>query len=153
MTKKEKIDLIVDIYEILKEILIRENQIGPAEFLWIVSLSKTNKILSIEGDEVSTEASQETRILPKDVFRIAILKEADRIIIVHSHATGKVEPSQKELDITNQMIQVGKIVNIELLDHLIINEKEFYSFESHGLMEKLKKSKKWVPPSLDGIED
>lgn len=150
MTKIEKIDL-EDIYEVLKEILIRENQIAPADFLWIISLSKTNQILSIE--ELSTEASQENRILPKDVFRIAILKEAFRIIMVHSHATRKLQPSEKEMDITAQMIQSGKIVNIELVDHLIINEDEFFSFERHGLMDKLKKNKKWLLPSLNGFKD
>jgi DNA repair protein RadC len=147
---QSKIDLLEDIYEILREILIRENQIGPDEFVWIVSLSKSNTILSIE--EIGTD-SQDTRILPQEVFRIAILKEAHNIIMVHAHISGKLEPSQKELDITDQMIQVGKIVNIELIDHLIINEEEFFSFERHGLIEKLKKSKKWAPPSLNGIED
>jgi DNA repair protein RadC len=43
------------------------------------------------------------------------------------------------------MIQVGNIVNVQVIDHLIISEKHYYSFDDHGLMEKLRESKKWVP--------
>lgn len=145
-----KIDLIDDIYEILQEMLIRENKIGPDEFVWIVSLSKSNAIETIE--EIGTDCKG-TRIPPQEVFRFALLKEAYKIILVHAHPSGTLEPSQYELDITDQMLQVGKIVNIELLDHLIINEEKFFSFARSGLMEKLGKSKKWAPPPKDGIED
>jgi DNA repair protein RadC len=43
------------------------------------------------------------------------------------------------------MIQVGNIVNVQVIDHLIISEEHYYSFDDHGLMEKLRESKKWVP--------
>jgi DNA repair protein RadC len=47
------------------------------------------------------------------------------------------------------MIQVGNIVNVKVIDHLIISEKDYYSFKRHGLIEQLLKSRKWVPQYME----
>ncbi|UCH96577.1 MAG: DNA repair protein, partial [Candidatus Aminicenantes bacterium] len=57
--------------------------------------------------------------------------------------------SSDDLDTTDRMIQVGNIVDLKVIDHLIINEKYFYSFEDEGLMDELRESKKWVPGYLE----
>jgi DNA repair protein RadC len=125
---------IDEIYDIIKEILIRENEIGPVvDFVWIVSLSDNNTILSIE--EVSEEICRENKILPQHVFRIALMKEAKKIIMAHYHSSGKLEPTENELNITGQMIKAGEIINVQVLDHLLVNEKEYFSFKKNGLMD------------------
>ena len=53
-------------------------------------------------------------------------------------------PSPEDLDVTDRMYQVGKFLKVPLLDHLVINEKKFFSFEEAGTLERLKKSKKYV---------
>ena len=79
------------------------------------------------------------------VFRIAIQKGAVKIIMIHNHPSGDLFPSPKDRDITDRMIQVGIIVNVEVIDHMIISLQDYYSFDDHKLMKELRESKKWVP--------
>ncbi len=69
--------------------------------------------------------------------------------MVHNHPHGELEPSEGDKDVTDRMIQVGNIVNVEVLDHLIITELYYYSFKDDGLMEELRKSTKWVPTFIE----
>jgi len=132
------------VFKVMKQILMRENEIErDQEHVWIVCLAANNKILNIEL--ISLGAIDEAIIKPMQVFRIAILKGAVKLIMIHNHPTGELVPTLTDQDITDRMIQVGNIVNVQVIDHLIISEKHYYSFDDHGLMEKLRESKKWVP--------
>ena len=55
-------------------------------------------------------------------------------------------PSDADRDLTDRLIQVGRILNIPVFDHLIITIRQYLSFEAEGLMEELRRSLKWVPP-------
>lgn len=146
--QKIKIQNSTGVYRIMKEILMRENFIErDHEHVWVICLAPNNKILNIEL--VSLGAISETVLQPMQVFRFAILKGAVKLIMVHNHPDGELEPSEADKDITDRMIQVGNIVNVELLDHLIITELYFYSFKDEGLMEELRKSTKWVPTFVE----
>ncbi|WP_246173972.1 JAB domain-containing protein [Paraburkholderia hayleyella] len=82
---------------------------------------------------------------PMNVYRIAVMKTASRVIVVHNHPSGRLDPSEADLDVTDRLIQVGHILNIELLDHLIITPVAYLGFRQEGLMDELKKSLKYVP--------
>jgi DNA repair protein RadC len=77
------------------------------------------------------------------------MKGAIKLIIVHNHPDGELQPSEEDLDVTDRMIQVGNIVDVEVLDHLIITEEYFYSFDDHSLMKELRQSTKWVPTFIE----
>jgi DNA repair protein RadC len=127
---------------------MRENKIERShEHVWCVCLAPNNKILNIEL--VSLGAIDETVLKPMQVFRIALIKGAVRLILVHNHPDGELKPSEGDKDVTDRMIQVGNIVNVEVLDHLIITELYFYSFKDDGLMAELQKSTKWVPTFVE----
>jgi DNA repair protein RadC len=65
--------------------------------------------------------------------------------MVHNHPPDRMLiPSPEDLDVTDRMYQVGKFLKVPLIDHLVINEKKFFSFEEAGTLERLKKSKKYV---------
>jgi DNA repair protein RadC len=82
---------------------------------------------------------------PTEVFSFALQKQAKRIIMVHNHSNERMlTPSPDDLDATDRMYQVGKFLKLPLLDHLIINEKKYLSFEETGALERLSKSKKYV---------
>jgi DNA repair protein RadC len=133
-----------DLYPIMRKILMRETKIErELEHVWVVSLSVIHRIRVVEL--VSLGSLDQALLTPQQVFRIPLIKGAKSIILVHNHGGENLEPSGGDLDNTNLMIQVGQNQNIQVLDHLIINEKEFFSFERHGLMEQLQKSKKYVP--------
>ncbi|WP_267353812.1 JAB domain-containing protein [Gilliamella sp. B3482] len=82
---------------------------------------------------------------PMNVFRVAVMKNASRVILVHNHPSGSLTPSEADKDITDRLIQVGRILNINLIDHLIITPKSYISFRSTKLMDELEQSLKYVP--------
>nr|VFJ68362.1 MAG: DNA repair protein RadC [Candidatus Kentron sp. FW] len=73
-------------------------------------------------------------------------RHPDRQSLVHNHPAGEVKPSDADKDLTDHLIQVGRILNIHVADHLIIAPETFFSFEINGLMAELRESTKYVPP-------
>ena len=133
-----------DIYLIMKQILLRENKYGQnKEHFWVVGLNNDNKILYIEL--VSLGSVTMTIIKPNEVFRLAAQKLAVSVILVHNHPSGRLEPSEEDKDITDRLIQAAKIVDTEVIDHLIISTENHYSFVDTDLFAELQKSTKWVP--------
>lgn len=132
------------LFKVMRDILMREDYLERGhEHVWTCCLSPDSKLLNVEL--VSLGAINESNVKPMQVYRIAVQKGAVKIILVHNHCFDSVEPSKGDINITDRLYQSGRILDIELIDHLIINEKGFYSFEENGLMEELSKSLKYVP--------
>ena len=132
---------IEDIYGIIQEILKRENQIGKINHTWVIAISTSNDILTIEDLNQDENKVENTRLTPQKVFRIAIMKDAHGIIVVTYHTTGSLKPSKTDRDLTHQLIQAGDIIGIQIIDHLLVNEAHFFSFKENGLI---------APPSKNG---
>lgn len=127
------------VYKIMQQVLLRENKVRRnQEHFWVVGLDNKNKVLFIEL--IGLGAVNRVDAAPPDVFRMAIYKLAVRMILVHNHPSGEVEPSQADLDMTDRMLKVGKLIHIEVIDHLIISEERYVSFADEGIIAKLKKS-------------
>lgn len=145
LNKNEKIKILNsdDIYSVMQRILMRENKIDRnKEHFWIIGLAQNNRILYIEL--VSLGTVKATLIEPMEIFSIALQKRTVKIILVHNHPSKEVKPSEADTDITDRLIQVGKFLNVPVLDHLIISEKTYYSFADTGLITLLSESKKYV---------
>jgi len=70
-----------------------------------------------------------------DVFKLAILATSTGIILAHNHPSGDLTPSQEDRRVTDRMVEAGKILGIEVLDHVIIGEAEsFCSMKEKGCM-------------------
>jgi len=80
-----------------------------------------------------------------NVFRVAVMKNATRVITVHNHLSDRLLPSEVDKDITDRLIQVSRILNIQLIDHLIIKIETYVTFKGLWLMEELEKNLKYVP--------
>ncbi|MDN3672437.1 JAB domain-containing protein [Flavobacterium branchiarum] len=146
ITDKEKISVTTasDLYEIMQRILLRENKIdSEKEHFWMIGLNMANVILYIEL--VSMGSVKATVVEPMNVYRVAVLKGATSVIAVHNHPSGNMTASASDKDETDRLIQVGKILNINLLDHLIISTEKYMSFANIGLMAELEQSVKYVP--------
>lgn len=146
LTDKDKIKVNDpdDLYDIMQRILLRENKIDrEKEHFWIVGMNQALVILYIEL--VSMGSVRSTLVEPMNVFRVAILKGATRVIAVHNHPSGTMIPSEDDKQCTDRLIQVGKIIDIRVEDHMIISPKTYISFKTTGLMDELKKSIKFVP--------
>ena len=70
---------------------------------------------------------------PREVFKEAYLLSATSIICIHNHPSGNVNPSNNDIIITKQLKEVGKLLGINVLDHLIIGKNTYYSFNDNGL--------------------
>ena len=73
-----------------------------------------------------------TLVHPREVYRMAIKDNAAAIILTHNHPSGNPAPSIEDIEITNRMISAGKIIGIEVLDHVVIAKKGYYSFLEEG---------------------
>lgn len=83
---------------------------------------------------ISTGSINANIVHPREVFRPAILECAAAIIVVHNHPTGDPGPSQCDIDITRKLIDTGKMVGIELYDHVIIGNNKYLSMKEQGLI-------------------
>ena len=146
LTKHDKryIEGTDDVYSIMQRVLLRDNQIDQEkEHLWMIGMNQAGYILYIELIALGSYKSVDVE--PMNVFRVAVMKNASRVILVHNHPSGSLTPSDADKDITDRLIQVGRILNIDLIDHLIITPKTYISFRSTKLMDELEQSLKYVP--------
>ena len=71
---------------------------------------------------------------PREIFAEALKQNAASVILVHNHPSGDAEPSQTDLEITKRILEAGKIMGIDILDHVIITKTKFFSFKEKKLI-------------------
>jgi len=78
-----------------------------------------------------------TVVHPREVFKASILSNASAVLLIHNHPSGILEPSKEDIDLTERMVSAGKVLGIDVLDHLIIGTKEraYTSLRELGVME------------------
>jgi DNA repair protein RadC len=86
-------------------------------------------------DEVISIGSLTFNIVqPREVFRPAIEYGAAALILAHNHPSGEPEPSEDDLKVTRKIVEVGKLMEIDVLDHIIIGNDNYVSLRERGLM-------------------
>ena len=146
LAELEKIKLINsdDIFLIMQQILLREDKIDQdKEHFWVIGLTNVNRIQYIEL--VSIGSVNSTIVEPANVFRLAIQKNAVKIILIHNHPSYELKPSSEDKETTDRLIQVGAILNIDVIEHLIIGPKSYLSFCDTGFLEGLSQNSKFLP--------
>jgi DNA repair protein RadC len=87
-----------------------------------------NSRYQVVHDEVISVGSLTSNIVhPREVFQPAIERSAVAVIIAHNHPSGRLEPTQADLEVTQQLVVAGDVLGIELLDHLIITQSKYIS--------------------------
>lgn len=104
----------------------------PHEEFWILCLSRANKILY--KTQISKGGVSGTVADIKVIFKIAIEQLASALIVMHNHPSGQLKPSNSDIQLTNKLVETGKIMDIPVLDHLIVTEADYYSFADEGLI-------------------
>ncbi|MEW6605890.1 MAG: DNA repair protein RadC [bacterium] len=102
------------------------------EYFLILSLDTRNNLTKIS--EISIGSLNANLVHPREVFKEAIQSVANSVILVHNHPSGNPEPSEDDLLITKRLIEAGKILGIEITDHIIIAKTGFYSFKEKRLI-------------------
>ena len=102
------------------------------EQLRVLLLDTRNNVL---GQRVIYQGNVKSSVVrPAEVFRDAIIESAPNIIIVHNHPTGDPTPSPEDVSITQELAAAGKLLGINLMDHLVIGGDRFVSLKERGMM-------------------
>lgn len=102
------------------------------EEFWLLYLNRQNKVLRCR--RVSEGGMSGALVDLKRVFRAALIENAAAIIACHNHPSGNLQPSQADRTLTDRMVEVGKLLDLPLLDHLIIAGDRYVSFKDEGWM-------------------
>ena len=102
------------------------------EHFKLILLNTRNKVIGISTVSIGTLNSN--LVHPREVFREAISHSAASVVFAHNHPSGDSEPSEDDLTITKRLVEAGKILGIEVLDHIIITKTGFFSFKEKGLL-------------------
>jgi DNA repair protein RadC len=125
---KPKITSSRDAYEFLKADLIDI----PHEAFWILLLNRAHRV--IRKHQISQGGVAGTVADPKIIFKLALEDLASGIILAHNHPSGNLTASQADLDLTKKLKEGGKLLEIQVLDHLILAGQKYFSFADEGLL-------------------
>ena len=114
------------VFEYYKNILGDKKQ----EYFYCIYLDTKNQIIKDKLLFVGT--INESLVHPREIFKEAYLLSASAIICIHNHPSGNISPSKNDVIITKQLIEVGKLLGINVLDHIIVGKDNYYSFMDNG---------------------
>jgi DNA repair protein RadC len=96
----------------------------------VLALNRNNLVLGFY--HISSGGVAGTVVDPKVVFQAALTSNACRLILAHNHPSGNLKPSQGDRDITDKLVKGGRMLDIEIVDHIIITSEGFTSFCDEG---------------------
>ena len=103
----------------------------PHEEFWILYLNNSNKV--IYKTQLSKGGITGTVVDVRLVFKMALEHNATSIILTHNHPSGKLQASESDIEVTKKLKLAGQQLDIAILDHIIITETGFYSFQDQGI--------------------
>jgi DNA repair protein RadC len=117
-----------DGYNIMRRHLMDLNH----EEFWIMLIGRSSKVIAKEL--VSKGGLSGTVADPKIIYHMALQHQASAIIMVHNHPSGNLKPSREDLALTKKIADAGRMLDINVLDHLIITDSGYFSFGDEGLL-------------------
>lgn len=123
-----KIDSPQDVFNIFNNELSHLD----VEKFYILILNASNIVK--KKVEITSGTLNTSLISPREVFKPAIDSKAASIVIVHNHPSGNLDPSREDINVTKQLVEAGKILEIPVLDHIIIANNQFTSFVNRKLL-------------------
>ena len=99
-----------------------------------VCLALNNKHRVTGFKVISTGSLTESLVHPREVFRAAIFLDAAALIVIHNHPSGDPAPSREDIEITQRLKTGVEILGLKFLDHIILGDGRFYSFNQKGLI-------------------
>ena len=130
-SERMKISSSRDAYDILFNSW-NQDKIDFIEESRLLLLSRTSKVLGIYN--LSSGGMAGTVVDQRLVFIAALKANAHSIIISHNHPSGNTSPSEQDIRLTRNIYQAGKLLDIELLDHIIVSSNGYYSFADEGTL-------------------
>jgi DNA repair protein RadC len=103
------------------------------EYFLLLSLDSRNNLIRVS--DISIGTLNANLIHPREVFKEAIQSLAVSMILVHNHPSGDATPSENDIEITKQLIEASKIIDIIILDHIIISSRDYKSMKDKELLQ------------------
>lgn len=120
-----------DAFEVLKESW-DDSKMELVEHFKVLLTNRANKVLGIL--EISTGGITGTVADPRLIFVAALKAGSIGIILAHNHPSGNLKPSQADIELTRKIKEGGKLLEIQLLDHIILTTEGYFSFSDEGLI-------------------
>lgn len=117
----------------IAKILIPRYRYATQENFIIVLLNTKNEIISI--NDISTGSLNASIAEPREVFREVLKYPTSSVILAHNHPSGNPNPSVEDIKITKKLVNAGKILGIDVLDHIIIGDNEFRSLKQDRIID------------------
>lgn len=117
----------------IAKILIPRYRYATQENFIIVLLNTKNEIISI--NDISTGSLNASIAEPREVFREVLKYPTSAVILAHNHPSGNPNPSIEDIKITKKLVNAGKILGIDVLDHIIIGDNEFRSLKQDRIID------------------
>lgn len=125
---RKKVRSPADAEEVLRKFISDADR----EIFLALNLSTANNINSIHVVSIGT--LNQSTVHPRECFKTALLSNADAVIFAHNHPSGEVTPSEEDKQITKKLRECGQLLNIRVLDHIIIGDHGYFSFQENALL-------------------
>ncbi len=116
-------------YEFLCSIGLQDK---ASEEFYSLYLNTKNQIIGVEM--ISRGTLNASLIHPREVFKGALLANANCIMLAHNHPSGNPEPSNADKQVTSILVKAGKLLDVQVLDHIIVGDESYFSFRESGLL-------------------
>ena len=126
--EKLKITSSKDAFELLKGDFMDL----PHEEFWVLLVNRANRV--VKKKRVSEGGVSGTVADPKIIFKLALEELATGVIVAHNHPSGNLMASQSDIDLTKKLKEAGKVMEIQLLDHIIVAGNKYLSFADEGML-------------------
>ena len=130
LLKDKKAQIFLTPKEIWEELKDLKNH--KKEHFVIFYLDSRNQ--EIKRETISIGSLNANLVHPREVFEPAVRNLTAQIILAHNHPSGDPEPSEDDLEITKRLVESGKILGIEVIDHIIVAKNDFFSFKERKLI-------------------
>ena len=128
LVEKPKITTSNDAFVLLQS-WIGDSQV---EEFWVLYLNQRNSV--IRKEQISKGGISQTSVDIRVILKIGLEEMATGIILAHNHPSGNLKPSDSDKQITQKIKEAGSIMDIEVLDHLIVTQKAYFSFADEGIL-------------------
>jgi len=128
--KKQKIKDSKEVYQLLKNIYKIGNEDKHKERFYVLGFNSNNVVLY--ADLIAIGTVNYCQPIVRECLRQAIIKNAVSIIVSHNHPSGTLQPSDQDLNFTRELKKICKILDINLMDHIIYTENDYYTMAEQG---------------------
>ena len=111
---------------------LKDISLSKKEHFVVFFLDSRNQ--EIHREIISVGTINASLVHPREVFEPAVKHLSVQVILAHNHPSGDLEPSEEDLTVNKRLVEAGKLLGIEVLDHIIVTKDSFISFKEKGLM-------------------